>query len=392
MKRFSIIFIVLLAVAVGACTEAKEDAWRGTKITSISPTKAFVRDTITITGENFKPYNTNTVIFADGRVAYVVKCTPTMLKAIVPDSGVVNGPITVRVSLKEFAKSSQTFTIDKSRPVIISMSPDSGLGGIEVTIKGANFAESGNIVKFGDKTADIISQDAYEIVVKVPSGLTDGIVDVVVTSNGAQSKPIEFESGIIFRDNFDRANTDWADSKILPNPIGAAWSIMGGQFCIKDSYMASQMSGTTIFKQKGAELVSGNGHSFKLSADFRSDVAAGTVFSGIMINAQDNMKYYVIRISGEGHVQFLSTASGEGGWAVIFNQGGFEIKGGPTFYHIDILSEEPYVFDVKVTNSSGVIVFDQKVTDENRLYTGGYGGFYTLGDRSQYDNFNLLLK
>ncbi len=392
MKNLYILSILFLSLCFFSCEDSEDEPKRGIEITSVSPLEGQVRDVITITGKNFKPINTNVVLFADGIVAKIVSFSETEIKALVPDSGVVNGPIKVRVGVNEIATSSQSFTIDKSKPVIISLTPGYGLAGTEILIKGANFSKTGNKVFFGTQQAEIVKESEYRITVKLPQGLPDGEVDVVIESNGVKSAPAGFEVGIIYRDDFNRAETEWADKNVLPNPIGTNWFITNGAFQIKEQYLNVKSSGNILYQANGAIMNSGNGHSFKLSADFRIDIAAGTCFAGILFNAQDAEKYYLLRMNGDGLVQFLATADGGISWPGVFYSSMHAIPGGDSFYHAEISSDTPGTFSMKITNQNGDILFDQQLSDPQARYSNGYAGFWSLDDHSQFDNFSLLLK
>ena len=93
-----------LCILMVACNKPQEEPHIGTVITKIFPTEGKPRDTIRITGRNFKPYNTNVVIFGGNRTAKIAQTsdnkpmmTENELVVLVPDSGVVSGPIKVRV-------------------------------------------------------------------------------------------------------------------------------------------------------------------------------------------------------------------------------------------------------------------------------------------------------
>lgn len=374
--------LLLLCMFIYACTEKTTEPWRGTVITSFEPMTAKVRDTITIYGENFKVENTNTVIFSDNRIAHVVKCSSTQLRVLVPDSGVVNGTIRVRVGVDEIAISKQNFTIDESQPVIISVSPSHGLPGSVIVIKGANFAKDKqqNKVFFGKAEATILKQEGRELEVKVPQNVEDGEVELVVKSNGVASDPVKFEVGIIFKDDFNRTGA-----------LGDDWKIAAGTWKIVNQYVSNTGGGSMFYNVNDASLQVGEGHTFKLSADVRIDIAAGTCFAGLIFNAQDENQFYLLRINGDGLVQLLGTLDAGVNWPGVFYSGNVPISGGAEFYHVEVSSDTVGVFHVKIFKKD-VEVFNQVITDTNKFFNGGYAGLWSLDDHSQFDNFNIILK
>lgn len=82
---------------------------------------------------------------------------------------------------------------EKPVPSITSLTPDSGLEGDPVIIKGANFAveTADNIVKFGEAEAQVLKATEKQLTVYAPAG-EPGKVSVTVTVDGQTSEPAEF--------------------------------------------------------------------------------------------------------------------------------------------------------------------------------------------------------
>jgi hypothetical protein len=82
-----------------------------------------------------------------------------------------------------------------SSPQITSLVPPSGVAGVSVTVKGANFGaqQDKNTVTFDGKEAQVTKWSATSIVAKVPAGAKTG--DVVVTVSGAASDGVKFTIG-----------------------------------------------------------------------------------------------------------------------------------------------------------------------------------------------------
>ena len=382
-KIFKLIYAILPLLCIGtvSCIDETEEPWRGTVVTSFEPMTAKARDTITIYGKNFKPINSNTVIFSDNRIAQVVEWSTTELRAVVPDSGVVNGPIKVRVGIDEIAVSKQSFTIDESQPVILSISPDHGLPGEIITIKAVNIAKDvqSNRVLFDGKEAQIVKQEGITMKVILPNEVSDGEVDVVVESNGNASGPQKFDVGIIFKDNFNRSEA-----------LGGDWKIDKGDWSITNQYVINKGGGAVYYNVGNATLTVGNGHSFRLSTDIRIDVAAGSCFAGIIFNAQDENQFYLLRISGEGLVQLLATNDSGANWPGVFYNAPVATSG-PDFYHVEIFSDTPGNFQIKISQKDKIL-FEQKISDPEARFNNGQAGLWSLDDHSQFDNFYMILK
>ncbi|SBV90543.1 IPT/TIG domain-containing protein [uncultured Dysgonomonas sp.] len=392
MKNLYIILTVFAFLSFCSCDDEIKEEKRGTTITSISPLEAKSGEEITITGTNFKNVNTNVVIFSGGIVAQVIEFSSNELIAIVPDSGVVSGPISVRVGVYEICESGQSFTIDKSEPIVRTTSPASGLHGVEVTIIGTNFAQSGNKVFFDNISAEVVKESEYRITVKVPEGLPTGKVNITVKSNNVTSNAISFDHGLVYSDTFNRTETDWGDKDAMPNPVGSPWTITKGKFRIQNQYLYTN-NGGILYENSNALAKNDDGRSFKVAADFRIDVAAGTCWAGFILNAQNTDQFYLMRISGDSQVQLLRTSNGGAGWdAVIYNQVHNTIQGGDIFYHAEISSAAPGVFDIVISKQNGDILFNQTLSDPSPVYTGGYVGFMTEEEHSQFDNFEIAIK
>ena len=87
----------------------------------------------------------------------------------------------------------QPGTPEKPVPSITSLTPDSGLEGDPVIIKGADFSAEAeeNIVKFGEAEAKVLKAAKKQLTVYVPAG-EPGKVSVTVTIDGQTSDPVDF--------------------------------------------------------------------------------------------------------------------------------------------------------------------------------------------------------
>jgi len=392
MKKLLIIISILGALI--SCQEKEIIPLRGTKITSISPLTALPHDQIEIIGENFKSINTNIVIFSGGRLAKIISQSSTKIIAQVPDSGVINGPITVQVSQVEKAVSSESFTLDTSRPVFISMSPNSGLSGKISNLYGANFSKDKSLIQvyFDTIQAEILNSSEYKITVVVPKGLPDGVANVTVVVNDIQSNTLPFMSGIVFHDDFNRADMDWFDNALLPNPIGTDWTVTKGKWQIVGQQASAKEDGVMLYQAAGANLITGNGKSFRVAVDLNLGSPSATIFSGLIFNAQSAKEYYLLRLSGNGLLQLLSTSDGGASWPGVFYSNSIGALP-PTFFRLEVFSDTQGEFQVKVTNTiTSAVVLTQTISDPNAKYNSGSAGLWCFGNLSNYDNFYLILK
>jgi hypothetical protein len=92
------------------------------------------------------------------------------------------------------AQTSITLTVGgaSSVPIIDSISTGSGAAGNPITLKGRNFG-AGATVKFGTKTATVVSLSATQIVVMVPTGLPVGETEIVLAAGGFTTASSSFK-------------------------------------------------------------------------------------------------------------------------------------------------------------------------------------------------------
>ncbi len=411
MKKLPIILILSLLAGIYACNEAPEEEKIGTKITSFYPTKGAVLDTIEIFGENFKPYNTNVVFFGDDKaVATVVEWDKTRLRAVIPDSGAITGPIKVRVGVHEWTSSTQIFEVDKSQPIITRMSPSSALQGDEVTITGANFEPAGtpsqpnNIVMLGDVQAEIkvkndsIYEREHKIVFTIPETLPDGKIDVTVTCRGVTSKPFEFMIGTVFTDYFTRKDTEWADKETSGHPLGSEWAIMKGSFRILNNELTGKSGGFALYQAEGSGISTKDEHSFTVAADIRLSQAHPHVYGGIIVNAIDPQNYYVFRISTSGVIQFLRNLDAPG-FNLLYHEDNVTAitdATAQTYFRLQVASEIDGEFKLSISNAkTKQVVWEKTVYDNDAegRYNAGFAGVYDGGaDQTFIDNFYISIR
>lgn len=156
-------------------------------LTSLSPTSGAVASPVTITGLNFGATQGTSTVKFNGVLANVVSWGATSIRVSVPGSA-TSGTVVVRVGGVD--SNGVSFAVGAS-PSITSLSPTSGPVGTLVTISGANFgaSQSGGSVRFGTKSATLVSWSATSIVAMAPTGANGNLV---VHAGGANSNGVPF--------------------------------------------------------------------------------------------------------------------------------------------------------------------------------------------------------
>lgn len=154
-------------------------------IASFTPTSGPVGTLVTIEGTNFSTTPAANIVRFGTVQSTVTSASATQLTVIVPP-GATTQPISVTVNMLT-ANSATSFTVTTPAtppPVISGFNPVSGGIGSTVVISGSNFSTniSDNIVKFGSVQATVISANATQLSVIVPSGATTQ--PIYVTVNG----------------------------------------------------------------------------------------------------------------------------------------------------------------------------------------------------------------
>jgi sugar lactone lactonase YvrE len=155
-------------------------------ITSFSPAKAKIGETITLKGNYFNNTLTNNIVKINSLKVVLDSGNDSTLVFKVP-----TGATTGKISVENMAGSivSTADLVILFPPVISSFSPQTGVPGDKVTISGSNFEEdkTKNTVKFGTVPAEVISSTATTIEVKVPGGFVNEKISVSTTIGNAVS-------------------------------------------------------------------------------------------------------------------------------------------------------------------------------------------------------------
>ena len=149
-------------------------------IDGLEPTSGRPGARVSLRGKNFSPRLAANQVTLGGRPAVVLSATPSMLEVTVP-SGASSGPFVVRVQPGGETQSAP-FTVTAST-AIAGFSPERGVPGSELTIRGEGFARepARNRVFLGNVSLPIKRASEQELVVALPAKIASGelLVDVI---------------------------------------------------------------------------------------------------------------------------------------------------------------------------------------------------------------------
>ena len=154
-------------------------------VDGLSPSSGAPGATITISGDDFAPFQGTSTVTFNGKSATISSWSNASIVAAVP-TGATTGNLIVTVS--GAGSNGVEFTVLTAVPAIASLSPSSGPAGTPINISGSNFGstEGQGTVTFNGATAGVLNWSDSSITVVVPSGVTTGPV-VVTLPNGQTS-------------------------------------------------------------------------------------------------------------------------------------------------------------------------------------------------------------
>lgn len=184
-----------------------------------------------------------------------------------------------------------------------------------------------------------------------------------------------------YQDDFNRAD----------GPLGANWTIAGGNYAITNGLVANNTTGNVVaFWNKGQTLNAGT-NGFFLAATVTLDANVNTAWAGIVFNYQNPTNFYTLRFSGLGEVQLWRIV--DGAISTFYNGAGIEfahVQNRP--YRLEASSVTPYVFRVSVrdTVTDQVVWLLSSATDGGSNFMDGHGGLYCASLAPvTYDDFEL---
>jgi hypothetical protein len=157
-------------------------------IDAIEPTSGRPGSKVVLRGKNFSSRLAANTVTLSGRPAVVLAATPQALEVSVPD-GASSGPFVVKVQPGGQAHS-KPFTVT-ARTEITSFSPERGVPGTELTIRGQGFASepARNRVFLGNVPLPIKRASEQELVVALPTKIASGELLVDVKDGGRAVAP-----------------------------------------------------------------------------------------------------------------------------------------------------------------------------------------------------------
>jgi hypothetical protein len=182
--------VMVAGLALAGCGSSNKP-----KINSLSPTSGEASSQVVVNGEKFgSAQGTGTVHFGD-TLADEVAWGDTTISVKVP-SHLAAGVFPVTVTTKDGSSNEVDFTVtDKAAPPapakvvkITSLTPSSGVAGIQVVAAGTNFGSAKGKILFGAGTAEVVSWSDTSVTFKVPAGSTPNTYGVKVdTADGVKS-------------------------------------------------------------------------------------------------------------------------------------------------------------------------------------------------------------
>jgi N-acetylneuraminic acid mutarotase len=141
------------------------------EITDFFPAEAYPGETVTINGQNFSPVPAKNIVKFNSVISTVVSSTPTQIKVIVPNLEGVDCQLSVTVGTLTGVAPGIIKVLVIPGPEITDFSPSEVYPGQLVTINGNYFNAgiAGNIVKFNNTSALIVSSSFNQIQVLAPN-------------------------------------------------------------------------------------------------------------------------------------------------------------------------------------------------------------------------------
>lgn len=154
------------------------------ELSAISPTTAYVGQTVSLTGYQFG--NDPVVTFSSGTTVLngtVSSVSDNQIQATVPL--IAPGRATVRVSNGQGSSDPLPITVQQPAPTLLAISPANGLPGTTVTISG-QYLNQIRAVRFDQLAAVIQDSTDQKLTLQVPSSLQRGPTFIAIVTGGGQ--------------------------------------------------------------------------------------------------------------------------------------------------------------------------------------------------------------
>lgn len=183
-----LLMTVVLLLAQCAKTYDYELTDNTPTIDSIRPERGTENTPVRIYGKNFPKDTASLKVFFNNKQGLIIEqTTANVILATVPyEAG--TGPVTVKSGDQTFA--GPNFTYDYDAPVILDVSPLTGIAGTEITISGRKFSgvAANNKVQINGDNANVISSSVTQLKVIVPEAKNGPIT--VTSNNIANQGPV----------------------------------------------------------------------------------------------------------------------------------------------------------------------------------------------------------
>lgn len=161
----------------------------GPVISGFSPTVGSSGTIVTIDGNNFSFNPSSNKVTIGSITCTVQSSTASQLKVQLPPNITTSGLFKVKVEVGGIAfQSTEDFTL--TGPVMTNVTPISAIQGTVITISGFGFAatQAGNVVKFGQAVATVLTASPTQLTVTVPPTNFAGNVALTVLVNGVMGQ------------------------------------------------------------------------------------------------------------------------------------------------------------------------------------------------------------
>ena len=159
-------------------------------ISFISPSTGNPGSQVIITGSNFGTQTAESSVKFNGQTATIISWVTTQITCTVPNNLTTPGAVSV-VVYTNISRPSNTFSFTISVPTITAITPTTDNVGATVTINGSGFGatQTTSTVTVNGNQATIVFWSDTFIQVRIPTGVTAGSNNVIVTVNGRASTP-----------------------------------------------------------------------------------------------------------------------------------------------------------------------------------------------------------
>ncbi len=184
LRLISLFFAVSFTCLMVSCQD--DDTVAEVSIVNVLPEEIFPGDEVTIEGENF-----NSVLFVfinNDQVPFQLDGNQITFNT--PTSGGVGNRKVTLVMAAGYTVEMDITLIPRVFPIIEAISTNAAPEGSNVTMVGTSLNNNLQSVTFGGVEANVVSASDTELVVTVPSGLTENSeVPIVVTTEGGEGSP-----------------------------------------------------------------------------------------------------------------------------------------------------------------------------------------------------------